>query len=138
MPDGLRVQLGKSSVEKQQKSDSPWPPEVWQAALQAFNSGWQMPEPRYPVILTPDGPVSTPERLQELVGLASVPEIKRTHKMHPYKNKYDESYESQGVDICDIGWDELLKLEERTECENSTRVWFQEQKRAAYVVLSLK
>lgn len=139
MSDDLRVQLGKSTVENKQKSDFPWPPEVWEAAMHAFKNGWRKPEPRFPVILSPDSPVSTPEKLQELAGLTSVPEIQHTTKTYPYGDEYVESYESQKVQICDLSWEELMKMEESAVCEaTSTVVWFQDTKRAARVVVSLK
>lgn len=107
--------------------------------MHAFKDGWRKPEPRFPVILSPNGPVSTPEKLQELAGFGAVPEVKHTTKTYPYGDQYVESYESQKVQICDLSWKDLMKIEESAVCESiSTVVWFEGKKRADWIVVSLK
>lgn len=139
MSDNLRVNLGKSTVQNKQKSDFPWGNGVWEAAMAAYATGWLKPEPRMPVIIGAGSPVPTAEKLQELAGLPSVPEVTETTKTYPYGDKFDESLESQKVQICDISLSQFGKLEEHAECEDmSTCVWFHNTKRFAVVVLSLK
>jgi len=114
-----------------------WPQEVWTAAVAAYKSGWRMPEKRFPIIISADNPVSTPEKLRELADLPSVPEISNTTKTSPFSDGVDEGTEPEKVQICDVNWSQLVKIEERTEWDEIC-VWFQNTKRMALVVLSLK
>lgn len=138
MSDNLRVKLGKSTVENKQKSDFPWHG-VWAEAMAAYNTGWTKPEGRMPIIIGPGTPIPTPEKLQELADLPSVPKVTETTKTYPYSDKFVEELESQKVLICDISLSEFYEFRERVEYDRANIcVWFENGKRYAVEVLSVK
>ncbi|RDL31415.1 uncharacterized protein BP5553_09624 [Venustampulla echinocandica] len=136
MADDLRIALGKSKIDTSQHSTR-WP--FWAEAVAAYQSGWRMPEKRAPVVISPDGPVSTPEKLQELAELPSVPEVVGTTKttLRARDSDADRSKDTEKVQICEVNWEQLDRINERAECEE-IYVWFEDAQRAAVVILSLK
>lgn len=132
MPDDLRTRLAKSKIESQQRYTSPWAPGVWAAAAAAYKSGWTMPETRYPILISPDSPISSPEKLQQLADLPLLPELTTAIKTEMYDDSNPEE-----VQICDINWDQYLRLQDLTEGEDII-VWFQDTKRACWVAQSIK
>ncbi|KAI1310775.1 hypothetical protein F5Y03DRAFT_392222 [Xylaria venustula] len=114
MAEDLRVKLGKSQMNSRNQGDPhvPWKPEAWDTAIRAWNAGIRTPEPRFPVVIRNDSPVDSPEKLQKLAGLATVPAIFNTKIV-------DLLTGTVGTDVrvADITWEELEILRERTESE---------------------
>ncbi|KAI0475078.1 hypothetical protein GGR56DRAFT_496327 [Xylariaceae sp. FL0804] len=135
MPDDLRKQLGKSQVEAQSTSTAPWPPHVWRAAFMTYQSGWKRPESRYPVVVEPGAPISTPEELKKLAGMPSTPELVATHT-EPFLEG-DPSHIPITVNICDVDYDQICLLQDRTTWSERV-VLFNGAARAALEVYSLE
>ncbi|XXG97194.1 hypothetical protein Hte_003489 [Hypoxylon texense] len=142
MPENLRVKLGKPKVESQSEPDSPWAPGVWSAALEAYRAGRRAPEPRFPVVINNGGegrPLDSPEKLQKLADLPSVPEASKTRATDLFG-----AYDGEEVYIADVTWHQLLLLEKRTEQDEKGIVWFPDTitkkptPRSACVVKSIK
>ncbi|KAI6092856.1 hypothetical protein F4821DRAFT_253604 [Hypoxylon rubiginosum] len=121
MSKDLRVKLGKHQVESQRDHHSPWKPEVWNAAIEAYRAGWRPPEPRFPVVINSsneNGPLDSAETLQKLIGLPSAPKVTKTKTTDITGSDYGDE-----VQVADVSWEQLLVLRERTEYEE-TNVWF--------------
>ncbi|RYP78146.1 hypothetical protein DL769_003227 [Monosporascus sp. CRB-8-3] len=123
MTEDLRVKLGRSQVESLQQGDphARFKPENMIAAIEAFKAGDRRPEPRFPVVINSpggDGPLDSPEKLQKLADLPSVPEVSKS-RITDFMGGYD----GDEVQIADVTWEQLLLLEERTEREE-IMVWF--------------
>ncbi|KAI6092855.1 hypothetical protein F4821DRAFT_112085 [Hypoxylon rubiginosum] len=125
MSENLRVKLAKSKVEQPSEQHSPWPPGIWNAALEAYRSGWRPAEPRFPVVISENGPLNSPEKLQKLADLPSVPEVSKT-RVAEFMAVYDEDevQNAEEVQIADVTWRQLLLLEERVEQDEKILVWF--------------
>ncbi|KAK3902197.1 hypothetical protein C8A05DRAFT_34104 [Staphylotrichum tortipilum] len=83
----LQRKLGSASVQRKRheqdpgddheepqprRLDGPWPPGYWQRCEEARANGWKPAPTRYPFLLAPDGPVSTPAELQALAGMEAL------------------------------------------------------------------
>ncbi|KAH6628430.1 hypothetical protein F5144DRAFT_604603 [Chaetomium tenue] len=115
----------------------------WRAAHQAIADGtFKTREIRIPVVLNPDGPVSSPEDLQRITGADSLPEVLETTLTTTDRSKEEEPVRTvTKARICHVNYDEREKLEEKFEVEYMTgkyAVIFRERKRYAMVVKSLK
>ncbi|KAI0013060.1 hypothetical protein F4779DRAFT_613931 [Xylariaceae sp. FL0662B] len=140
MAEDLRTKLGKSQIKSQNQGDPhvPWKPEVWNAAIAAFHAGVREPEPRFPVVISSDGPVDSPEKLQRLADLPSIPAVLESQTI----DRLTESTKDD-VRISDVTWEELKILRERTEWERIL-VWFPDERtkkrvmRNAWVIKSVK
>ncbi len=62
---------------REARDDNPWPPGAWARADQAFRDGSYKlrPKLRFPVLITPDGPVCSAHALQQLAEMESPPNI---------------------------------------------------------------
>lgn len=58
-------------------------------ARKAYSAGVVKPERRFPIILADTGPFTTPEDIQGVVGMESVPEVKWTIKTTLVKEDYN-------------------------------------------------
>ncbi|KND94129.1 hypothetical protein TOPH_01114 [Tolypocladium ophioglossoides CBS 100239] len=146
MPEDLRRQLGRSQVEAQRQdnqaeADASTP--QMGGSAEAHRKGFRPPERRYPVLIKPDGPVSSREQLQELVGGPDLPEISTTMMYEPAgPHRPGEPMEGtipEEVQICDVDSEQLAKLEEVAKVNSFAEVVkFQGDERYAAKVLSLK
>jgi hypothetical protein len=127
-----------SSKGEDKQHDHPWAPGLWTQALRDLAAGTskRQPEPRFPVILTPDGPVSSPAELQHLAELESLPQTMETSQV-----SWDV-VEPKRVTICHVSREERKRIEEKAETlldkEESILVMFQGEKRSAILVTALK
>lgn len=125
----------KAKKEKY-KPHPPWPPEAWHAARERAMLGVVEPERRFPVIITSStGPFTTPEKLQEVADLPSVPEVKRTTMTSLLEDEAKE-LEKEEVQYCDVNWEQLVRVYDYSEGEDVI-VWFQEKKRFAWLAQSV-
>lgn len=99
-------------------------------------------EVRIPVVLSPDGPVSSPEDLQRLAGTESLPEVLETKLTTRDKSETGTVKTVTDARICHVNYDERERLEQRAEVEYDATgkfaVIFRGQKRYPMVVKSLK
>jgi hypothetical protein len=93
------------------------------------------PPARFPVILTPNGPISSAEKLQELAELDSLPETIDTTQVEP------DGTEIKKVKICHVSFNEREKMEEKADVSSgigdNVIVMFNGGQRYAMVVNSL-
>lgn len=128
----------KTQSRRPSDPDKPpsWPRELWEQASRDILAGtYKIPETRYPVIISPDSPISSPEKLQQLAGLETVPEMIETVQI-----EVDETEKS--VVICHVGFEERKRIKARAEVLDSLaggiKVWFEGGKRYAMLVKVLK
>lgn len=138
-------QLGRRIVEtriakEQAPRDPPWLPEEWH---KAGRSRVKEPEKRYPVIISSStGVLRTARHLQELAGLPSLPCVLST-TIAPLSDKVDRAgrgnngKEPERVQYCEVNWEQLAQIYERTNGEDVI-VWFQGEKRFAWLARSVK
>ena len=65
----LQYKLAAEVIKAKCEKPYPWPAEAWEAARNGTVK--PLPPMRFPVSLTPDGPISSPEELQKLAGTKS-------------------------------------------------------------------
>jgi hypothetical protein len=91
-------------------------------------------------VISPNSPVSSPEQLQKLAELESLPETIETVLVDDYK--IYKNQEEERVVICHVNWEEREKLEQKAEVLAEVRsgvtVMFRGGKRYAMVVKALK
>ena len=90
-----------------------WTREQWEEAGTADAAGYVQPEIRFPVVISPNSPVSSPEKLQQLAELESLPETIETVLVDDYK--IYKKREEERVVICHVNWEEREKLEQKAE-----------------------
>ncbi|KAJ8132222.1 hypothetical protein O1611_g1400 [Lasiodiplodia mahajangana] len=139
MAEDLRVKLGKSQIEFQKPDPLvPWTPEVWNAAIAAFHAGDRMPAPRLFVVISSDGPVDSPEKLQKLADLPFIPEVIETNEAYPFSDSIGDT-----VRVSGISWEEFERLRDRTNSKKIL-VWMPHRRtkkpgpRNAYIITSVK
>ncbi|KAI1123628.1 hypothetical protein F5Y10DRAFT_251409 [Nemania abortiva] len=140
MATDLRVQLGKSQIESQSRGDSHsrWKPEAWNAAFADYRAGKRMPPIRDFVVISRGGPIDSPEKLQSLLDLPSVPEAIEANEAYDFSDSIGGT-----VRVCSISWDEFKELQDRTESKK-IMVWLphwltkEPQRRVVHVVTSVK
>ncbi|KAK4041126.1 hypothetical protein C8A01DRAFT_15105 [Parachaetomium inaequale] len=139
----LQRELAKSKIIPSRKNedsdnDDDWRAERWKAAKKAMADGtFKDPPPnRFPVILTPNGPVSSASHLLQLAELDSLPETIETTQIE------HDGTEVGAVTICHVSFDEMRKLEERAEVSDGIAdgiyVLFRGKRRYAATVKALK
>ncbi|KAI7780081.1 hypothetical protein LA080_000094 [Diaporthe eres] len=156
--EGLRKGLAKAKVdaeierqlleEKKQcydeydraKSLENW--KNWDAALEAYASGWRPPEPRFYVIISPESPVSTPEKLQEIAKMASDLTLLDTtytgiHGDDSGAAQMQQDGKPQKVRVGEVSWEELQEVRSKTQYNMHTCVWIKEKVRGVVLVKSL-
>lgn len=141
----LQRALAKAQIRPSRKYDPyeeddwSWKAERWADARRAIAAGtfYNPDATRVPVILTPDGPVSSAKKLQQLAELESVPETIETTLL-----KEDGTKTEKRVTISHISVEEQKKIQEKADIVRDTMgmftVLFQEKERYAMVVKSLK
>ncbi len=94
-----------------------WKVRRWAAAEEAMRNGTWKPKPptRYPVILNPDGPISSASQLQTLAETEGVPNVTTTTRVARDGKDLGE------VTISDVSLDELEKMEEKAEVNDGIR-----------------
>lgn len=129
--------MASSTSEADSDNDSPWPAAVRRQAMRDRAAGTfkTLPPARYPVILTPNGPISSAEKLQELAELDSLPETIDTTQV-----RVDGTVVKK-VKICHVSVKERDKMEEKGDVssgiEDTVLVIFNGEERFAMVVNSL-
>ena len=125
------------------KKPSHWSRETWQAAAARDSAEIVKPEWRFPIIITSStGPITTPQKLQEVAGLSSLPEVQWTTRTSLLDSGEEESRSSDGekpekVQYCDVNWKQLVQVKEYSDGED-VLVWFQGKKRAAWLARLVK
>lgn len=127
----------KSEEDEDARPLSPWPKEVWEQAWKAMAAGYKAPPHRFPVILSPDGPVSSAAQLQRLIEADSLPDTIQASQVD-----YDNN-EIKKVRICQVDYENKNKLKEKAEISemigrDTILVMFNGQRRIATVVHALK
>lgn len=148
--EDLRKNLGKSKVEAQRHLDIQEIDRAktnrnfqhWNKALEAFALGWRRPKPRYPVIISPNSIVSTPQKLQELAGMATTPRVINT-TYTTMNGKPDDAHlqadgEPEQVQVGEVSWHELDEIQNKTECEDFLFVFVDGKVRHTILVKSFK
>ncbi|KAK3300626.1 uncharacterized protein B0H64DRAFT_381350 [Chaetomium fimeti] len=117
----------------------PWTAEAWERAGQAVLSGNIPPEPviRFPVVLTPDGPISSASKLQQLAETESLPEATVTSEVDIHDREISK------VTICSLEWDEWERMGEKAHVSygiggGGMLVIFEGRQRYAGIVTALK
>lgn len=137
--------LAKAKFEadkaRKEKKSAPWSKETWQAAGEAFRAGVVEPERRFPIIITSStGPFPTPQKLQEVAGLQSLPDVQLMTMA-----SWDDSAGSRGTDskkpeevrYCEVNLDQLSRVKEYSDGKD-VLVWFQGKRRFAWLAHSVK
>lgn len=114
----------------------------WDAALEAYASGWRKPEPRFYIVISPESPVSTPEKLQEIAKMTSAPKVVDTiytglHGDDPKAAQMQEDGKPQKVQVGAISWEELKEIRSKTVYNMNLYVWIEGQVRGATLVKSM-
>lgn len=148
--EGLRQHLGKSLVEGQRRKEiqdidrakTNQNFQHWNKALEAFALGWRKPKSRYPVIISPDSLISTPEKLQELARTAETPRVINktytTMRGIPDDSHIQADGKPEEVQVGEVSWRELTEITRRTECEDFLFVLLDGKIRHTVMVKSLK
>jgi hypothetical protein len=161
-----KFEQDKARQEKHANS-SPWPKEIWHAATAAYLAGELEQERRFPVIITGlTGPFSTRQKLQQITGLPSLPEVQWATVTSMYdddeedhevvkegettgttttdaqitlkqKKKKQKEEEPEKVQYCHVNWEQLERVKEYSDGEKVI-VWFQEKRRSAWLARSVK
>ncbi len=125
--------------KREEKEEAgPWRPGVWQKASEAILNGtWkEKPPPREPILLTPDGPISSAAKLQKLAEMESLPEVIVTSQVDVYDR------ELKKVTICDISYAEWERVQEKADVSigivEGIMVMFKGKRRWARIVKALK
>ena len=124
--------------EDEDAGRSPWSAGAWKKATEdILNGTWKSHPPiRHPVLLTPDGPISSASKLQKLAETESLPEVTVTIQVEL------DGQEIQKVAICDVSTAEWKKMKEKADVSpgivEGIRVMFKGKRRFAGVVHSLK
>jgi hypothetical protein len=132
-----KSRMASSNNEDDNDNDSPWPAAVRRQAARDRAAGTfkTLPPARVPVILTPNGPISSAERLQELAELDSPPETIDTAQVRV------DGTEIKKVKICHVSSKEREKMEEKADVSSgigdNVLVMFNGEERFAMVVNSL-
>ncbi|KAK4234623.1 hypothetical protein C8A03DRAFT_18513 [Achaetomium macrosporum] len=128
----------EEKARRVEEDNNTWQRARWEAARRAMADGtFKTPEIRIPVIITPDGPVSSAKDLQQLAGMDSMPETLEATLIRDHWISTERP-----VTICYVNYGERARLEEKANIEydpsGKFMVRFGEQKRYTMVVLSLK
>lgn len=146
MADNLRKNLGRSQVqnhmreeEEPARSSEKFP--HWNQALHAFANGWRRPISQFPIVISADSPISTPQKLREIAGLDTTPEVIETTYTtldgDPDANHLDGNGKPAKVMVSLVGWDQLQTVRGNTDFEHFLFVWLEEKVRGVTLVTSL-
>ncbi|KAK5991708.1 hypothetical protein PT974_07741 [Cladobotryum mycophilum] len=145
MSKQLRIERAKARRAEKEKP-RPVSPIVaaWKVAAENLEFGIGEAERRIPVLLDPNGPVSTPEELQELIGpltnsTITYTTITRSSIQQQYRPNELGPNEGKEVAICDINGEEEDRLDKVTNTDHfALYVLFEGQVRFATRILSIK
>jgi hypothetical protein len=141
--DKARKEQFEKDKALKDKKPTPWSREAWQAAAARNRAGVVKPERRFPIIITSStGPFTTPQKLQEVAGLSSLPEVQWTTKTSFFDSEEEgskgpDSEKPEKVQYCDVNWEQLVRVKEYSDGED-VLVWFQGKKRAAWLARLVK
>lgn len=94
----------------------------WNKALEAFALGWRRPKLYYPVIISPNSPVSTPQKLQKMAGMTTPPRVFNTTYTTMNGGLDDAHLQEDGkpkeVQAGEVSWRELVEIKNKTECDD--------------------
>ncbi|EEQ33594.1 hypothetical protein McanMca71_004635 [Microsporum canis] len=108
----------------------------WEDFRKACRTGALL-DTTYPIIISSSGPFTSPEKIQEVLGLLELPEVKETTRTSlSVPVKTFESNEEK-VQYCAIDLGYLGKIEEYSEGEDIV-VWVQFEHRCAWLAHSVK
>lgn len=95
-----------------ESDDDPWAPGVWQQATRDMLAGTfrSREGALFPVLLEEDGFLSTPEHLQYLADLPSVPRVFETDRLD-----WRSGDKVGSATICTITWDEKRRMDDKVE-----------------------
>lgn len=142
-----RENLGESKMEalqrlKNDRAKTNQKFENWNKALEAYALGWKKPKPYYPVIISPSSLVSTPQKLQEMAGMATPPRVLKTTYTTLHGGIDGAHVRADGkpeeVQVGEIGWDELVEITDKAECDEWLFVFVDGKVRRATLVKSFK
>lgn len=116
--------------------------ENWDKALEAFALGWRRPKPVYPVIISPNNLVSTPQKLQEMAGMTAPPTVFTTTYTTMHGGIDDTHLQADGkpeeVQVGQVSWRELVEIKNKAECDDWLFVFVDGKIRGATMVKSFK
>ncbi|KAK3898273.1 hypothetical protein C8A05DRAFT_38137 [Staphylotrichum tortipilum] len=93
--------------------DNPWATGVWEQARRDIEAGTFRSDENllHPILLEEDGFLSTPEQLQQLAELASVPEVIETDRV----NRNGVKIGSETVKVCGITWGAKMLMDKKVK-----------------------
>jgi anti-sigma28 factor (negative regulator of flagellin synthesis) len=101
----------QKKMRQEEEDDRTWRAARWQAARKAIADGtFETPERRFPVLITPDGPVSSPEKLQRFAEMESIPEALEATLIRENGKPTEKQ-----VTICHVNYHGREKLEEKSD-----------------------
>lgn len=145
--EDFRKSLGESKTEALRRLENDRAKtnhhfENWDKALEAFALGWRKPKSYFPVIISPNSPVSSPQKLQEMAGMTTPPRVFNTTytTMNGRLNHahLQEDGKPEEVQVGMVSWDELVEIESKTEYDHWLFVFVDGKVRSAILVKSFK
>ncbi len=100
------------------RKEDPWGDgTLWAQALRDLERGTfkRQPPPRFPVIITPDSPISSAEKLQQLTESESLPEVFETALL-----EWNDEDTGRRVTVGDVSREEIKRLEEKAVVNDIT------------------
>lgn len=146
MADDLRRNLGKGQVQNKMREAEEHATandkfRHWNQALEAYANGWKRPTPKFPVVISTNSPISSPEKLQQIAGLETTPEVIETTYTtldgDPDPDHLDGDGSPEKVSIGLVGWDQLQSIRSKTDFNHFLFVRLEEVVRGVTLVTSL-
>ncbi|KAI0533549.1 hypothetical protein GGR58DRAFT_486151 [Xylaria digitata] len=95
---------------------------------------FEMPEKRFPVVIGDGTALLSPEQLEAMLNLPSVPKATITKTASLGFRDIDSETVVREVNICDVSWEQILTIEKGWDSEDMV-VWFNNQEKFALRVL---
>lgn len=112
-----KTEAEKAQKSKDKPSGSPWAPGVWEAAREARRNGTYQKR-LHPVFISSSGLFSSPQEVQEFVGLSSTPEMKRATKATWSQHEEPkEPQDSDRIQYCEVDRGQLRQIEQYSDGE---------------------
>lgn len=146
MADNLRKNLAKDHVqnhlrEAEERARANDKFSHWNDALEAYANGWKRPIPKFPIVISSSNPVSTPEKLQEIAGLETSPEVIETAYTtldgDPDPDRLEKDGSPEKVSVCLVNWDQLQRVRCKTDFDHFLFVRLEGVVRGVTLVTSL-
>lgn len=146
MADDLRKNLGKAQAhnhmrEAEERARANDNFGHWNQALEAHANGWKRPTSKFPVVISTNSPISTPEKLQEIAGLETTPEVIETTYTtldgDPDPDRLDGYGSPEKVTVGLVDWDQLQSIRDKTDFDHFLFVWLEGAVRGVTLVTSL-